>query len=199
VLVGGGGSVGGGGTGVFVGGGTGVFVGETGVSVGWTGVSVGGRGVFVGRIDVLVEVAVGGMGVFVRVGKGVLLGVEVLVGVLVGVRVGVHVEVGVKVAVAGGLNRLVLVGKMGRRVGVLVGVPVSVGVMVNVKVNNEPAVGWPARGCKVKVAGSAVGETVEVNTNLANSALVSALSVLIVAVGDPFAEFGITRSGSYKT
>jgi len=45
----------------------------------------------------------------------------------------------------------------------------------------------------------AVGENVGVKNNLANSALVIALSVLAVAVGDPPPVFGITRSEAYKT
>jgi len=44
----------------------------------------------------------------------------------------------------------------------------------------------------------AVGENVGVKNNLANSALVNALSVLAVGVGDP-PVFGMTRSEAYKT
>ena len=67
---------------------------------------------------------------------------------------------------------------MERRVGVPVIVPVAVGMIVLAArfINGLPVTG------RVMVA---VGENVGVKTSLANSALVNALSVLIVGVGDP--------------
>ena len=101
--------------------------------------SVGPVGVDVGVIGVLVNVSVGGMGVFVRVGVGVF----VRVGVMVNVRVGPGVFVGPGVLVLEGVNvgvgdsvaegrtsRVFVAGMVAEGVKVREGVSVSVGVDV---------------------------------------------------------------------
>jgi len=90
----------------------------------------------------------------------------------------------------------VLVGKNGRRVRVWVGVRVG----VTVTVNEEVSVGARVKdGMAADEVIVGVREGVGVKTSLANSALVNALSVLIVAVGEPPPVFGMTRSEAYKT
>lgn len=129
------------------------------------------------------------VGVDVLVGVAVRVGVDVAVLVAVGVRVGVRVGVGVKVA--SGPGRLVLVGLITRMVAVAVAVGSSVApggtVFVKDGVNRKNGL---AVGERVMVADGGMGVNVGVKTSRANSALVSALSVLIVGVGPKTARFG---------
>lgn len=168
-------------------------VGGTGVSVGGTGVSVGGTGVSVGGSGVWVSVNVG-LGVLVKV--SVAVGVAVLVGVRVAVRVDVGVRDGVlvKVDVGGVSSRLVLVGKMGRRVEVALAVTEAVGGFADSNVKTRIPVGVSVT---VTVAAGRVAVKVGVKKSLANSALVRARSVLKVAVGERPA-LGISSLGSMR-
>ena len=118
--------------------------------------------------------------------------------VLVGVRVAVRVEVGVrdgvlvKVDVGGWSKRLVLVGKMGRRVAVALGVTDAVGGFADSNEKTRIPVGVSVT---VNVAAGKVAAKVGVKKSLANSALVRARSVLKVAVGVRPA-LGISSLGS---
>lgn len=123
-------------------------------------------------------------------GVGVLVGVRVAVRVEVGVRDGVLVEVNV----AGGSKRLVLVGKMGRRVAVALGVTDAVGGFAD---SNEKTRIPAGVSVTVNVAAGKVAAKVGVKKSLANSALVRARSVLKVAVGVRPA-LGISSLGSIR-
>ena len=90
-----------------------------------------------------------------------------------------------------------LVGKTGRVVRVCVGVNVVVGAGVIVNVRENTTVKREVMVTEGVMV--AVGENVGVKNSLANSALVNALSVLAVGVGEPPPVFGITRSAAYNT
>jgi len=85
---------------------------------------------------------------------------------------------------------------MDRRVAVVLGVMDAVGGFTDSNVNTEIPVGVSA---KVNVAAGQVAVKVGVKKSLANSALVRALSMLIVAVGvPPPPVLGISSLGSIK-
>lgn len=143
-------------------------MGVTGVAVG-SSVADGVTGVAVGK------------GVLVRVAEGVRVGIGVRVGMRVGVRVKVGAGPGLDCRVGNRMNGLRV--EVGVREGVGETDPVRMAVT---------RLTWLGRGVNVTVG---VKDGVGEKTSLAYSAWVSALSVLMVGVGEP-PVFGIWSLGS---